>query len=92
MSIVFNILKEELQRLKQLSQKYIKEINKLPKGSISLKKRFHKSFAYLAYRQNNKVKFKYLGGLGSSSLAQLKEKIQKRKQYELKRVTNTKKT
>jgi len=82
MSIVFNILEEERERLNRLSQKYQAEIIKLPKGSISLKKRYHKYFAYLAFRQNNKVRFDYLGGRDDHRVLLLQEKIAKRKNYE----------
>ena len=82
MSIVFHILEEEIQRLQRLSQKYKHEIQKLPKGSISLKKRYNKQFAYLSFRENDKVKFNYLGSSDNPAILLLKEKINQRKQYE----------
>ena len=49
MAAIHGILKEELERLKSLSKKYIDEINKLPKGCISLKERKGHLGIFLVY-------------------------------------------
>jgi len=84
MSYLKSILQEEYQRLKTLSDKYHEKINSLPRGSISIKKRNQKEYLYLAYRRQNKVRFKYIGTiLSENSQAVLKE-IELRKDYEYK--------
>ena len=48
MSVVFGILKEEYDRLNSLLDEYIKDINKLPKGSIC-KKNIKNNFDGIIY-------------------------------------------
>jgi hypothetical protein len=81
MGIIKHILKEELERLEQLSLKYENEIAKLPKGSLSKKKRNKNIFVYLAYREKDKVKFKYLGKENSEAVLKIKEQIEQRQKY-----------
>lgn len=82
MSALKPILQEEQQRLERLCLKYRLEIDNLPKGSISAKVRKGRSYAYLAYRDKGKVVFKYLGGVQSAKIAELRKKIQSRKRFE----------
>lgn len=84
MSYVKNILQEEYQRLKSLSEKYLHEIKLLPKGSISIKKRNYKEYLYLAYREKDNVKFEYIGPLSSDKAIAVIKKIELRKDYERK--------
>ena len=84
MSILRDILKEEYDRLSALREKYSNELQCLPKGSISAKKRNNKNYYYLAYRVGNKVKFKYVGKENSDSLKALKVELSKRKELEIK--------
>jgi hypothetical protein len=76
------ILQEEQQRLNRLCRKYRAEIGKLPKGSVSIKNRRWRLYAYLAYRDDGKVVFKYLGGAQSKKVAEIRQKIQGRKRLE----------
>jgi hypothetical protein len=82
MSIVSDILQDELKRLRKLEKKYLSQIKKLPLGSISLKKRGSQEYAYLAYRKDSKVKFDYLGRSDSDSVHDLSAQINERKKYE----------
>lgn len=84
MSIAFGILKEELNRLKKLAVKFNREIKKLPQGSLSLKKRYNKNFAYLVFRVKDKVIFKYLGNPDSQKVAAILEKLKQKRQYQQK--------
>jgi hypothetical protein len=88
MSIAYGILKEELVRLNRLAVKYSREIKRLPQGSLSVKKRYNKNFAYMAFRVNDKVIFKYLGKPDSQKVAAVLEKLKQKQQYQqkLKRV------
>lgn len=81
MSVIQDILKEELERLENLLQKYENEIKKLPKGSLSKKMRNDKAYLYLAYRENNKVRFKYLGKESSEAAQKAKEQRRQRLKY-----------
>jgi hypothetical protein len=79
MSVLKDVLKEELQRLKSLSNIYKGEIKKLPKGSISIKHIRNGDYAYLVFRDGDKVSFNYLGPASSEKVGQLKEKIDERR-------------
>ena len=53
------------------------EIEKLPKGSISKKLRNDQAYFYRAYREEDKVKFKYLGKESSNAVIEaLEQKVQ----------------
>ena len=84
MSYIKNILKEEYQRLKALSKKYHDEINALPRGSISIKKRNHREYLYLAYRQQKKLRFEYIGPIVSERSKVVLKQIGLRKRFETK--------
>ncbi len=89
MSYIKGVLQEEFDRLKALANKYKSEISALPHGSISIKKRNKNDYLYIAYRQNDKVKFKYIGPISSDKSKNVINEIESRKQYEdkLKKVT-----
>jgi len=82
MSPIKSILKEELQRLERLCQKYREEINQLPRGSISEKERKGNSYAYLAFREDGKVRFEYIGNIQSDKVKELKRLVEERRRYE----------
>ena len=82
MSPIKSILQEELQRLEQLCQKYQEELSKLPRGSISEKERKGNSYAYLAFRENGKVHFEYIGNIQSDKVKKLRQLVEERRRYE----------
>lgn len=82
MSYIKAILQEEYQRLEALSDKYLDEINALPRGSISIKKRNRREYLYLAYRQKNKLKFEYIGSIVSDKSQAVLKQVGLRKKFE----------
>lgn len=78
MSIFKDILQEEQKRLNALKNKYEQALEKLPKGSLSRKIRNKKPYYYLAYRDGDKVKFKYIGKEDSEKYRILQEQLPKR--------------
>jgi len=90
MGYLKQVLNDEYDRLQALCKKYKDEISSLPKGSISIKKRNQKEYLYLAFRQKEKVKFKYIGQLQSNDSKDVIKKVKLRKQFEekLKQVKN----
>jgi hypothetical protein len=84
MSYLKNIMREEHQRLQALYQKYIDKIDSLPKGTVSIKKRNKSEYLYLASRREGKVKFEYIGTVGSKNACKVLEQVKFRKDYELK--------
>lgn len=82
MSALQSILREEKQRLERLCRKYRLEMAKLPKGTISMKERKDRYYAYLVYRERGKIIFKYLGGSDSDKVRKIRERIKSRKKLE----------
>jgi hypothetical protein len=79
MSIISEVLKEELERNLMMQSAYIKEIDVLPKGSIIRKKIGNGTYLYLLFRDNGKVHTKYLGVKEKVKIEEVENKINKRK-------------
>ncbi len=58
------------------------QINALPRGSISIKKRNQREYLYLAYRQKNKLKFEYIGPMVSEKSQAVLRQVGLRKEFE----------
>lgn len=82
MSYLKNIMQEEHQRLQALYRKYMDKIDSLPKGTVSIKKRNKNEYLYLASRRDGKVKFDYIGSVGSENARKILEQVKFRKDYE----------
>lgn len=82
MSVIYDVIKEENNRLLSLMDLYDRKIAESVKGSLSLKKRGSHAYYYLAYRKNKKVIFHYIGKEGSSQVQEYAVKIKKRHKYE----------
>jgi len=81
-AVVEGVLKEELARLQSAEKSYLREIRRLPKGSLQKKRIKGIPYAYLVFRKEKVVIRKYLGRPSESELKQLKGKIQLRQKYE----------
>jgi len=81
-SVIGDVIKEEYNRLNSLMKLYDKKIAESVKGSLSLKKRGKNAYYYLAYRENKRVIFHYIGKEGSSKVQEYAVKIEKRHRYE----------
>lgn len=79
LSIIKHVLDEEFKRLNELAQNYKVKLDSLPKGSLSKKKRNMSFYLYWAFRDNNKVRFIYIGPedskVAKKALADRKERI-----------------
>lgn len=82
MSIIKSILKDEYDRLNQLCEIYGQDIQQYPKGALSFKAIKGHIYAYLAYREQKKVKFKYIGPKDSEKVAEMEKQIVARKKLE----------
>lgn len=83
MSVVQDILNDELIRLQSLLKEYQKKLKKFPKGSVSIKTRGNFKYAYRAFRQEGRVEFEYIGKIDSDKATELKRQIAERKKIEL---------
>ena len=85
MGIIKEVLEEEYRRLKSLSDKYARDISRLPAGSVSIKEISGHKYAYRAQRKGEKVHFEYLGKASDPAVGSLQADIKKRKEIEAKR-------
>lgn len=84
MNILISTLKEELTTAKRLEKKYIKKIGELPRGSFILRAIRDKQYGYLTFREDGKVKQKYLGSLNEDRMNFYKSAMEQRAEYKRK--------
>lgn len=84
MGYIHQVMNDEHHRLEALSKKYRDLIGTFPKGTASVKKRKGGEYLYLASRKDGKVKFDYVGSLASDKAKEILDRINERKNYELK--------
>jgi phosphotransferase system HPr-like phosphotransfer protein len=82
MAVVMDILDNERMRLVKLLAKYESAISQMPRGSISMKKRSNRDYAYLAHREGKRVVFDYVGPASSDAVQELRQMIEQRKELE----------
>jgi len=82
MSIVEDVMKDELKRNLEMQTAYNNEIDSLRKGKIIIKKVRSREYYYLLYRVGEKVKTDYLGPKEKVSVDDLQKELDKRKYYE----------
>jgi hypothetical protein len=79
MSVLSEILNEEYERLNRTITSYQAMASELPKGSIRIKSINGNRYAYLQWRDGDKVRSKYIKNDDVDSLS---EQIEQRRQYE----------
>ena len=79
MSILSEILSEEYERLNNTISSYEALVARLPKGSIMEKTIGGRQYAYLQWRDKDRVKSKYIK---PEDIVSLKEQIEQRRRYE----------
>ena len=82
MKVLKGVLNEELARLKAAEKSYLRELRKLPKGSIQKKRISGALYVYLAFRKGERVVTSYLGRPSQDELKKLGETVDLRKKYE----------
>ncbi len=85
MSVIVDVIHEELIRLRSLIELYDEKIAEFPKGSVSEKSRGNRLYCYLAYRIGRNVRFEYIGSQDSERVKEVRKKIEQRKMYEERR-------
>ena len=65
MSVFEGVIREEIERLESNIFSYKKMLEKLPKGSIFIRKNYHSYFVYRRHREKDKIISDYLGPLES---------------------------
>jgi len=79
---MIGVLKEELLRLKEAEQSYLREIRKLPRGSLHVKKIKKIAYLYLVSSKYSKISYRYVGGVSENESKKLKDEIALRKKYQ----------
>ena len=82
MRVLFSVFEEELERLQDRTKRYQQEVESLTKGSLCLKKRGDRQYAYLNYREKDAVKSQYLGEAKSKVVKDYREKIELRRKLD----------
>ncbi len=82
MSIIKNVLLEELERNLEMQKSYKEQIEALPKGKIILKTIKNREYYYLLYRDHGKVKTDYLGTKDKFSPYEIQKKIDRRHYFQ----------
>lgn len=82
MSIIDDVMRDELKRNLKMQTAYKNEIDSLRKGKIIIKKIRNREYYYLLYRVGEKVKTDYLGPKGKVSVDDLQKELDKRRYYE----------
>ena len=82
MSIIRNVLIEELERNQEMQKSYKGQIEALPKGKIILKKIKNREYYYLLYRDHGKVKTDYLGSKDKFDTDEIQKNIDKRRYFQ----------
>jgi hypothetical protein len=82
MSIVYAVLRNELSRLAALKRKYHEERKLLPIGSVCVKKKSARVYAYLAHRANGRVVQRYLGRDHDPMVGEMRQLVQKRRKID----------
>ena len=82
MSIIKNVLIEELERNQEMQKSYKEQIEALPKGKIILKKIKNREYYYLLYRDHGNVKTDYLGSKDKFVTDEIQKNIDKRRYFQ----------
>ena len=79
MPVIHDALREEFDRLLEKEQAYKEQLSLLPKGQIHDKLISGKKYPYLTYREEGKVKSRYVK---PEELEQVMAQVEQRQQYE----------
>ena len=79
MPVIHDSLREELERLLEKEQAYKTQLALLPKGRVYNKLIGGKKYPYLTYREDGKVKSRYVK---SEELDQVRAQVEQRQQVE----------
>ncbi len=79
MSVLFGVMEEEQERLKEVSALYEARLTSLPRGGLRMRKRGDKIYVYLQYRDGVIVRNRYIGVDGSAAVKALQKQLLERK-------------
>jgi len=80
-SLIIEMLEEELDRNVRAQKAYVEERNRLPRGSVCVKRRGEKAYCYLKYREGARTITDY-AGVANKVEEKLRAQIARRKDIE----------
>lgn len=81
MKVLKGVLAEELENSLQMRDRYMEALQKLSKGSLVEKNIGGRTYYYLAFRENKKVRFVYKGRLSEAEVKRYKDAQKMRAKY-----------
>jgi len=81
MNVILGTLVEEKQRNIRMQESCVDEIEKLPRGSLSVKRIGKNDYCYLKYRRGDKFISEYIGKC-DENVGKIKKQIEKRRYFE----------
>ncbi len=81
METMKGILKQELARLRETERGYLREIAKLPRGTLQEKKIKGNVYLYWVSSKKSKITYKCVNSWGETNLNELKSSLEQRKKY-----------
>ena len=81
MNMLKEMLREEHERNQNMQAVYRAEIERLPRGSVVIKKSGNKEYCYLQYRDSDKVVSQYVGHADKHN-DRLIGQVEERREYE----------
>jgi len=82
MSIISEVLREELERNIVMQKSYQDEILSLPRGTMIRKKISNRDYYYLLYRDQGKVTTSYLGAAKKVDVNAMQKQIARRRYFQ----------
>lgn len=83
MLVIEGVLRDEIQRLRDMEKVYKEKIASLPKGSIQQRLISGRLYAYLKFREEaGKVVQKYIGAMESEQAKSIRQQIELRRNHE----------
>lgn len=77
--IVKSVLKEELERVRSLQRRYEQKLKEYPAGYLLKRNSGSKIYYYLSYREEDRIRQKYLGSLSSDELKKYQRQMEEKK-------------
>ena len=83
MLVIEGVLRDELQRLRDMEKAYAEKIAALPKGSLQQRLISRRSYVYLKFRDEaGKIVQKYIGTMDSDQAQLIRRQIEMRQKHE----------
>ena len=90
MSSIFHVIEEEYHRLNEAKEAYGAAVAREEQGSPQIKRIGRKEYLYLARRNGEKIRYRYIGHAKDDKTLKVLESVKRRKEYEglLKEINN----